>query len=194
MSLSGERLLSALRETGAFLKGHFLLTSGRHSADYIEKFRLLERPHLVAEVCQEWKRRLEGQDITIVVGPAVGGIVLAYELARQLGCRYAFAEGESHSRELRRGFVIGPDDRAVVVDDVVTTGGSLMATVKAVRQMGASLVAAAILVYRGQQPLNWDVPLEILLHLPLETYPPDDCPLCQKGESLVIPKRSSLSR
>ncbi len=187
MGWDPEALALELDRTGALLKGHFLLTSGRHSRDYIEKFRLLEKPQIVERICAEWKRRFERDGISLVAGPAVGGIVLAYELARQIGCRYAFTEGTGHDRFLGRGFAVGPGDSVLLVDDVVTTGGSLKATWEAIARTGARVVGAGIVIYRGSEPLDIGVRTEILLTLPLDTFDPETCPLCRRDLPLVRP-------
>ncbi len=179
-----EQLLGWLKECGAVLHGHFLLTSGLHSDQYVEKFRLLERPHLVMRVGEEIVRRFAGEPIDAVMGPAVGGIVLAYEVARQLGCRYLFAETENGQRVLRRGFALAPKERVLLVEDVVTTGGSVKATLSLALESGAEVVGVAVLVDRGETPLQLPVRTEVLLRLPLRTFPPDACPLCQQGVPL----------
>ncbi len=178
---SEEQLVRWLQECGALLEGHFLLTSGLHSDRYVEKFRLLERPSLVTKVCAEIVRRFADEPIDAVLGPAVGGIVLAYEVARQLGCRYLFAETEEGQRVLRRGFSISEGERVLLVDDVVTTGGSVKATLELALAHGAQVVGVAVLVDRGETPLQLPVRTEVLLRLPLKAYSPEECPLCRKG-------------
>lgn len=176
-----EQLRQWLEECGALLTGHFLLTSGLHSDKYVEKFRLLERPNLVSEVCSEIVRRFEGERIDAVLGPAVGGIVLAFETARQLGCRYLFSEAEDGQRVLRRGFTIQRGERVLIVEDVVTTGGSVKATLDLAVSSGAEVVGVVVLVDRGETPLQLPVRTEVLLRLPLKTFQPESCPLCQQG-------------
>ncbi|MDT7897517.1 MAG: orotate phosphoribosyltransferase [Armatimonadota bacterium] len=179
--LTEATLIAWLQECGALLRGHFLLTSGLHSDRYVEKFRLLERPQLVGEVCAEIVRRFAGERIDAVLGPAVGGIVLAFETARQLGCRYLFAETENGRRVLRRGFTLAPDEHVLLVEDVVTTGGSLKETLALAQQSGAHIVGVAVLIDRGETPLQLPVRTEVLARLPLRAFPPDDCPLCRQG-------------
>jgi len=175
------QLLKWLEECGALLTGHFLLTSGLHSDKYVEKFRLLERPDLVTQVCSEIVRRFSGEKVDVVLGPAVGGIVLAFETARQIGCKYMFAETENGQRVLRRGFVLQPGERVLLVEDVVTTGGSVRATLDLALASGAEVVGVAVLVDRGEVPLQLPVRTEVLLRLPLRTFQPENCPLCQQG-------------
>lgn len=169
--------------------GHFLLTSGLHSDKYVEKFRLLERPELVSQVCAEIVRRFEGEKIEIVLAPAVGGIVLAFETARQIGCRYIFAETENGQRVLKRGFEIKAGEKVLLVEDVVTTGGSVKATLDLALSKGADVVGVAVLIDRGETPLQLPVRTEVLLRLPLQTFQPLSCPLCQHG--IPIERRGS---
>lgn len=179
--LSEAQLLQWLEECGALLSGHFLLTSGLHSDKYVEKFRLLERPELVSQVCAEIVRRFSGEKIDAVLGPAVGGIILAFETARQIGCRYMFAETENGQRVLRRGFNIQPSERVLIVEDVVTTGCSVKATLDLALSSKAEVVGVAVLVDRGETPLQLPVRTEVLLKLPLKTFHPETCPMCQQG-------------
>lgn len=179
-----EQLRRWLEECGALLTGHFLLTSGLHSDKYVEKFRLLERPEMVSKVCAEIVRRFENEQIDAVLGPAVGGIVLAFETARQLGCRYLFAETEDGQRVLRRGFKLQQEERVLLVEDVVTTGGSVRATLDLALSSGAKVVGVSVLVDRGETPLQLPVRTEVLLRLPLQTFQPESCLLCQQGVPL----------
>lgn len=187
--LTSETLLRWLEECGALLNGHFLLTSGLHSDQYVEKFRLLERPDLVSAVCAEIVRRFANEKIDIVLGPAVGGVVLAFETARQLGCRYLFSETEDGQRTFRRGFVLRPKERVLLVEDVVTTGGSIKATLKLAQESNAEIVGAAVLVDRGEKPLQLSVRTEVLARLPLQTFSPDACPLCH--QDIPLERRGS---
>ena len=191
---------AALRSSGALLEGHFLLASGRHSGRYIEKFRLLEQPRLTSQLCGEIARRFAADEIACVVGPVTGGIILAFEVARHLGCRAVYAErDEEHGFALRRGFVLQPGERALVVEDVVTTGGSLRRVVEAVTRAGGDVVGAALLVDRSGLPTSHDlapdVPrVEALLKLNIASYAPDEVPdeLQQRGPA-VKPGSSNLA-
>lgn len=187
--LSGEALASLLKGCGALLTGHFLLTSGLHSDHYIEKFRLLERPDLVTRVCAEIVRRFSDERIDAVLGVVMGGTILAFETARQLGCRYLFAEREGGRWTLRRGFRIRPKEHILIVDDIVTTGQTVMGAFQLARGQKAHIVGVAVLVSRGKTPLHLPVRTEVLLHLPLPTYRPDQCPLCRQG--LPLERRGS---
>ena len=180
-------VLQILKKCGALLDGHFLLTSGRHSDRYIEKFRLLERPDVTEQPCRELAARFEESRVETVLGPAVGGIVLAYEIARHLGARAVFAERLEGLLTLRRGFVLKPNERVLVVEDVVTTGGSIREILAIAQGSGAKVVGTAVLTSRADTELELDVRTEVLLRLSLESYPARNCPLCQKGITLRKP-------
>jgi orotate phosphoribosyltransferase len=171
------------RESGALREGHFILASGRHSALYLEKFQVLQRPAETERLCAalaSWARLL---DIDTVAGPTTGGIILAHEVARQLGVRAIYAERRERGtgREFRRGFALRPRERVVVVDDIMTTGGSLQETLDAVRSAGGDAVGAAVLVDRSSGAAHLDVPIEALWRLEIPSYAPAECPLCAKG-------------
>ena len=186
-SLPGAEKL--LREAGALLEGHFQLASGKHSALYIEKFRLLERPPQTEALCgmiAEWAR---GMSPELIAGPTTGGVIISYEVARHLGLRSIFAEKNedgSPGRSFLRGFEIRRGERVLVVDDVLTTGGSVRDVLKAVRELGGEVIGVAVLVDRSAGSVDLGFPLFACLELDLPTYPPDDCPLCKKGIPLTI--------
>jgi orotate phosphoribosyltransferase len=192
------------RRAGAYRDGHFLLKSGRHGDAYIEKFEVLQWPELVAELCQ----LLVGQavqagadEVDVVIGPTTGGVILAYECARQLGTRGIFAEEVTDSagqrrRELRRGFAVAAGERVLLVDDVVTTGGSLLEMLAPIEAAGGELVLASVLVDRSgglaelvSPASGRRYPVEALWSLALPTYEagPASCPGCALGIPLVAP-------
>ena len=181
---AAERLL---REAGAFLEGHFQLSSGRHSAAYVEKFRLLERPPQTDALCRmiaDWARELSP---TVVAGPTTGGLIVSYEVARHLGLRSIFAEkAEGGGRTFQRGFTIAPGERVLIVDDVLTTGGSVRDVLEAVRSMGGEPLAVAVLIDRSGGRTDFGVPSFSCLALDLPSYEPDDCPLCAQNVPLTI--------
>lgn len=198
MSVAGVDLQSALSERGALLQGHFRLSSGRHSDRFVQKFRILEDPVLLERVARELAQRFRPLDPTIVVGAAVGGILLAYEVARQLGTKAIFAEKENGVPALRRGFTLAPHDRVLLVEDVLTTGRSMRETIDVVRSTGASIVGLGVIVSRGGSPFDSaqgdtdsaqgdTVPTHVLLDLPLQSYDEDECPQCRAGEPLTDP-------
>ena len=186
-----EALLHELEARGAILAGHFRLSSGRHSNRFVQKFRILEDPRLVERIAQPLAECALAVAPTIVVSAAVGGIVLGYETARQLGTLAIFVEKEAGVPALRRGFVLGPGDRAYVVEDVVTTGGSVREVIDVVRARGAEPVGVGVIVRRA--PTDFGLPTAALLDLPMESYDPEACPQCAAGEALVEPGSRFLS-
>ena len=179
-----ERLL---RDAGALLEGHFQLTSGKHSATYAEKFRLLEQPSQTEALCRmiaDWAKALGPQ---LVAGPTTGGIIISYEVARLLGVRGIFAEeANDGGRTFRRGFTISPGERTLVVDDVLTTGGSVREVLAAVRALGGEVAGIAVLIDRTAGKAQFDAPFFACLTLDLETFDPADCPLCANNVPLEI--------
>jgi orotate phosphoribosyltransferase len=151
----------------------------------VQKFRILEQPQLVEPLARELVERLAPFQPTVVVSAAVGGIVLGYETARRLGTKAIFVEKDGGVPTLRRGFAIGPGDRALVVEDVVTTGRSVREVLDVVRATGADVVAVGALVRRA--PVDFGVPTAVLLDLPIESFDPAECPLCARGLPLVEP-------
>lgn len=178
-------LSKALEERGALLNGHFRLSSGRHSNRFIQKFRILESPPLVEAVAREIAQAFRMENVTIVVSAAVGGIVLGYEVARQLGTDAIFVEKENGVAKLRRSFQLTPQDRVLVVEDVVTTGMSVREVLDVVRSHGATPVGVGLIVERGAA--DFGVPTHALLKLPIESFDPAECPQCAKGEPITDP-------
>lgn len=188
MATEIERLF---QEAGALLEGHFLLTSGLHSSGYLEKFKVLERPQLTQTLCGIIAEHFRDSGIEAVAGPTVGGVLLAFEVARQLGVRALYAERETlpnqkEGRAFRRS-TLRPGERVLVVDDVLTTGGSLRDVLDAVRRALGEVVAAAVLVDRSAGGIDLGVPLFCCHRLSIPTYPPEGCPLCAQGLPLVKP-------
>lgn len=183
-------LEAILREAGALKEGHFLLASGRHSSRYVEKFDLLRQPRQTERACAEIVRRVADWDIDVVAGPTTGGILLAFETARQLGVSAAYAERAedgSSRREFRRGTRFAPGSRVLVVDDIMTTGGSVRETLAALAAQPVEVVGVALLVDRSGGAVDFGVPLIALAELDIPSWTPDDCPLCVDGVPLVKP-------
>ncbi len=179
---------------GALRLGHFLLKSGRHSARYLEKFAVLQYPTLAVEIGRRLASELARYQPTLVVGPTTGGVLLAFETARQLEpvlgrpVRGVFAEPlERGVRGLRRGWPVAADERVVLVDDILTTGASLVETVSAVRAAGVAPLAAAVIVDRSTARVDLGMPLSSLGRIEIESWPPERCPLCASGQPLVKP-------
>jgi orotate phosphoribosyltransferase len=175
-----------LNATGAVLNGHFKLTSGRHSGTYIEKFRIMEDPQATTALCGMITDHFRASDVEVVAGPAVGGIILAYETARQLGVRNVFAEkAPDGNLSFERGFAVGAGERVLVVDDVLTTGGSVKKLLEQLQAVGAEVVGVAFLIDRTGGAVDFGVPLYACRSLEIESYDPEVCPLCRKGLPLV---------
>jgi orotate phosphoribosyltransferase len=193
-AMSGVELREALAERGALLDGHFRLSSGRHSDRFVQKFRILEDPQIVERIAAALAQQARPFAPTVVVSAAVGGIVLGYETARQLGAGFKaiFVEKENGVAALRRGFALGPGDRAFVVEDVVTTGGSVREVLEVVRACGAETVAVGAIVRR--QPADFGVPSIALLDLPVVSYEPSACPQCARGEAITEPGSRFLAK
>lgn len=177
------------RDAGAFREGHFVLASGKHSPRYLEKFQVLQWPRETERLCATLAGAVRDLGIDTVAGPTTGGIILAHELARQLGTRAVYAErdDDGKGRVFRRGFHLGAGERVLVVDDIMTTGGSVQETIGAVRSAGAEVVGAAVLVDRSAGAAKLGVPLFALWSLDIPTYSPAECPLCARGIAPVHP-------
>ncbi len=185
--LDKDKITSIFRDTGAMLAGHFLLTSGRHSDRYIQCALVLQRPDCAGILCRELASRFAGDDVTVVAGPATGGIIVSYETARALGVRGIFAERENGVMSFRRGFSINPGEKALVVEDVITTGSSVWEVIDAVRRQGGIVAGAGVLVDRSNGKIDLGVRVESLLPMEVVSYSPQDCPLCREGLPLVKP-------
>jgi orotate phosphoribosyltransferase len=187
--MTQEELLRLAREQGALLEGHFRLSSGLHSSSYFQCARLLERPEIASRLGGALAAKIPPQTVDLAIAPALGGILVAHEVARALGVRALFAERDpaTGSLTLRRGFSIEPEEKALVLEDVVTTGKSLRETMKVVRAHGGQVVVAGSLVDRSSGEFKLEVPFHSLARLDFPTYPPDACPLCQSGSTPIKP-------
>ena len=180
-------LLALFRRSGALLDGHFRLTSGLHSPRYLQCALVLSRPADAQALAEALAPRLTALGATVVLSPALGGIVIGHEVGRALGIRAIFAERQDGALTLRRGFALAPEDRVLVVEDVVTTGGSTRETMEVARAAGATVVGAASIVDRSGGNSSLGVPFEALLSLSVPTYDPATCPLCAEGRPVVKP-------
>lgn len=174
-------------KSGALIEGHFKLTSGLHSPQYINKFNLLSKPEYAAPLLGEMASRWRDKNVEIVVGPAVGGIILSYEVARHLNINGIFLERKNGAMTMSRGFEIKPNQRVLIVEDVVTTGGSVKEVCGVVNNAGGKVIGISLMVDRSGGKANFEIETDSLLTLDLETYNPDDCPLCHDGISLYTP-------
>ncbi len=181
-------------KSGAILRGHFLLTSGLHSPVYWEKFRVLRYPEYTEQLCRLISEHYKEQDIDVVAGPTTGGIILAHEVARQLGVCSIFAEKEGEEkRAFRRGFGVEAGQRVLIVDDVLTTGKSVRQVLELVKEQGGKTIGIGVLVDRAEEAHDFGVPLFSCLRSVTPTYKAPECPLCAAGVPLVKPGSSRQS-
>lgn len=182
------KIEALLAGTGALLRGHFLLSSGRHSDQYFEKFRLLSCPRETEAICREFATYAANADIDSVAGPSTGGMLLAFEVGRQLGLPAAYAERSvaGAGRAFRRGYTPEAGERVLLVDDVLTTGGSVRETLAALEAVGALVAGIAVLIDRSDG-VEFGVPLFSLLRATVETYAANECPLCRQQLPLIKP-------
>jgi orotate phosphoribosyltransferase len=191
--MTSDQVMSELEKAGAVLTGHFRLTSGRHSDRYVQCARVLEDPALVNRLAEAIAAMLEDEGIDLVISPAVGALIIGFAVAQALGVRFVFAERQEGVMTLRRAFTIPSGARVLVVEDVVTTGGSGAEVVDLVREAGAVPVAVASIIDRGG-PKAFDVPLKPLLELPVASWDAEDCGLCAAGSPIDSPGSRGLGK
>jgi orotate phosphoribosyltransferase len=189
-----DKIIKLLKDTGVILEGHFLLTSGRHSNLFLQCSQLLQYPKETEAICSMMAEPYKRMKIDTVIGPAMGGVILAYESARQLDARAVYAEPSGDKMILRRGFQIGNGEKVLVVEDAVTTGGSVKKVLTLLESVGARVVGIAVMVDRTAGKLNFGLPYQALIEMEVESYQPEECPLCQKGILLEEPKGKPKDR
>ena len=181
-AMTEKEVENLLLETNAIMEGHFLLTSGLHSPRYVEKFNVLQHPKYTEKLCRAMAEKFKDANIETVVGPVTGGILLAHETGKALGTRAIFTERENGKMTFRRGFTLHEGERVLIVEDIVTTGGSIREVIDVVKAHGGVPVAVSMLVDRsGGKATFGDVPSTALLHMDVKTYKPEECPLCKAG-------------
>ncbi len=185
-------MMQILRETGAWREGHFMMTSGRHATGSLQCARLFERPDKMRLVAQELRARLGDIQVDLVLGPALGGIIPAYEMASLLGVKGIFCEKEQGSLRLRRGYTIPEGSRVLVAEDVITTGGSLRQVERLVRDNGAQIVAVCAVADLSMGRYSLAAPLFAACTIQMTSYPVDECPLCRDGVPLEKPASRSI--
>ena len=191
--MTQEEVKELLVKTNAIMNGHFVLTSGLHSPHYVEKFNVLQHPKYTEQLCKAMAEKFKDSQIETVVGPMTGGILLAHETGKALGTRAIFTERVNGKMTFRRGFALHKGERCLIVEDIVTTGGSIREVIDVVKAAGGIPVAVSMLVDRsGGKATFEDVPRTALLNMDVETYEPSTCPLCQKGMPLT--KRGSTGK
>lgn len=199
--MTEKEILQIFKDSNALLEGHFVLTSGMHSAQYIEKFRVLEQPKYTEILCKELAGKFRNDNVTAVVGPMTGGIILAYETGKQLGTKAIFTERVDGKMKFRRGFTLSPADRVLIVEDIITTGGSVQEVIDAIkvvgdpRAIGASntnnvqpiIVGIGCLVDRSEGRAKYDYPFKPLIKMNVVAYKAEDCPLCKANVPITKP-------
>lgn len=191
--MNEKEVYDLLVNTGAILDGHYCLTSGLHSPHYVEKFNVLQLPHETEKLCKAIAEHFKDANIETVVGPVTGGIILAHETGKALGTRAIFTERVEGKMTFRRGFNLHEGERVLIVEDVVTTGGSVREVIDVVKEFGGVPVAVTMLVDRSGGKATFEgVPNFALLHMDVETYEPENCPLCAKG--IPLTKRGSTGK
>lgn len=185
--MTEKEVLALYEQAGGLLRGHFLLTSGSHSDTYLQSAKVLEHPDRAEALCRELAKPFAGDGVQVVVAPAVGAILVAYEVARALGARALFTEREGGTMRFRRGFEIRPGDRCLVVEDVITTGGSTREVIQVVEEAAGVLVGVGALIDRSGGAVTFPAKKATLATLTIPAYKPEDCPLCKAGSFPIKP-------
>ncbi len=182
-----------LEKTGAILEGHFLLTSGLHSDKYFQMSLVFQYPDYGEIICKKLAESFKSKKIDIVIGPAIGGIIISYQLAKILGSKSIFTERENEKMKLRRGFKIEKGENVLICEDVITTGGSVKEVIEIVEKEGGKIEGIACIVRRGK--VNFSYPLKSLIDSDVKNYLPDECPLCKSNIPIVKPgSRKSINQ
>ncbi len=187
MKLPKEQILEIFRDTKALLEGHFQLTSGMHSPQYFQCARVLQFPKHLHLLCGEIAHHFEYSEVEVVISPAIGGVVVGTEVGRMLGARTIFAERKDGKMELRRGFEILPGERVLVVEDVVTTGGSTKEVIELVSSSKGNVVGTGCIVDRSNGKVQFNTKQFAVLLMETLAYQPDECPLCKSGSKAIKP-------
>ena len=182
-----EQAIEIFKRTGVMQEGHFRFTSGRHSDNYMQCARLFEFPSDSVVICSDVAEFFRDKGIDLVVGPALGGIIMAYEVAKLLNVRNIFAEREDGAMTLRRGFDVTAGSRAIVVEDVVTTGGSVKEVIELLRGHDVDVVGVGAVIDRSNGKVVFDVPFHAVATMDLKSWEPEDCHLCRQGIPLMKP-------
>ncbi len=183
-----EEVIQIFRETGALLEGHFRYASGRHGSQFLQASRVLQHPARTEALCKSMAERYREDEIQLVVGPATGGIILAYETARHLNCRAVFTEKDGGGGfALKRGFALRKGTKVLVVEDIITTGRSVLKTIEHLRGRGADIAGIAVLIDRSAGKAQFVQRFEPLASMNMQSWDPENCDLCEKGRPLVEP-------
>lgn len=184
--MSEKEVLEIFLKTDALLNGHFLLTSGRHSNQYFQCAKILQYPEYTSQVCSILFDYFKFYQIDTVIAPAMGGIIVGYEVARQLAKKSIFTERENNIMTLRRGFSISEKEKVLVCEDVVTTGGSVFEVIEIVKNLGGEVVGVASIVDRSNGKVDFGYPFKSSLKLEVNSFSPDDCPLCKENKLPLV--------
>lgn len=187
MSLTEHELLNMFRKTEALLEGHFRLTSGRHSNQYFQCAKVLQYTNYNTLICEKIVNHFKNYELDTVIAPALGGIIVGQEIARQLNKKFIFAEREQSALTLRRGFTLTDNEKVLVCEDVVTTGGSVFEVIDIVKSFGARVVGVGYIVDRSNGKVNFGFPQFSTLSVNAVSYAPEECELCKQGIPLVKP-------
>lgn len=191
--MNPEHVLQLFRDTNALLEGHFQYTSGRHGRQFLQAARLMQYPKYTDGLCEAMAARFRADGIDLVVGPATGGIALAHETARHLGCRFAYSEKDGEGgMAVKRGFANPSGSKALVVEDIITTGGSVQKTVEHLIARGAEVVGVCVIIDRSGGKAQFDCRFEALARIDMESWAPEACALCQQGLPLIEPDDITL--
>lgn len=189
--MTNQEILDIFKQAGVLQEGHFILTSGRHSDRYMQCAKLFQFTKFSEPICKELASKFAGEKIDAVIGPALGAIQMSYEVSRHLNVKNMFAERVDGKMTLRRGFSISPGDRILVVEDVVTTGGSVKEVLDIVRELGGDPVGVGCIVDRSAGNVDFGVPLISVLSMEIKSYEAQECPLCKEGKIPAIKPGSS---
>ena len=194
MIIKTEEVMKKFEEAGAIQKGHFKLTSGVHSDTYIQCAQVMQHPGFMHNLCSELGKKFRGDDIDVIVGPAIGGIIMAHVMAQVLGpwVRAIFTERENGKMTLRRSFEINQGEKVLVVEDVTTTGSSVREVIDIVKSRQGKVVGVGVLIDRSGGKVDFGIKTEKLLTVDIKTYLPEECPLCKKGIPAVKPGSREL--
>lgn len=185
--MNEKEVLAIFEKTGALLRGHFKLSSGLHSGEYLQCAKVLQYPKYAEMLCQQLADYFKKEKPTCVIAPALGGVIVSYATARALNVRALFTEREENRMVLRRGFEIKPEDRVLVVEDVITTGLSTKEVIDAVGAYGSKIVGVGSLINRSEQDIDFGINAHSLLKLQFPLYQPEECPLCKDGAAVIKP-------
>lgn len=185
--ISKEEVLEIFKNAGVLMEGHFLLTSGKHSEKYLQCAKLFQYAKYSEKLCREIADKYKNDNIDIVIGPAIGAIQMAYEVSRSLNVKNIFAERENGVMTLRRNFEIKEGQNVLVVEDVITTGGSVKEVIEIVKKQGGNVVGVGVIVDRSSGKADFGTRLESVIEFNIETFEKETCPLCSKGIPVVKP-------